>query len=41
VPKNPGAQVINEADVFPAAGSAYLVWRLATQSNLYQLSIPR
>ena len=39
--KNPGAKVINEANIFPAAGSDYLVWKLATQSNLYQLSIPR
>ena len=39
--KNPGAKVINEANVFPASGSDYLVWRLATQSNLYQIPIPR
>jgi Tol biopolymer transport system component len=39
--KNPGAKVINEPNVFPATASSYLVWRLATQSNLYQIPIPR
>jgi hypothetical protein len=39
--KNPSAKVINEGNVFPASGSDYLVWRLATQSNLYQVPIPR
>ena len=38
--KNPGAKVINEGNVYPA-GSSYLAWRLATQSNLYQIPIPR
>jgi hypothetical protein len=38
--KNPGAKVINEGNVFPASGSDYLVWKLATQSNLYQISLP-
>ena len=38
---NPGAKVINEPNVFPATASSYLVWRLATQSNLYQIPIPR
>ena len=38
--KNPGAKVINEGNVFPAGGSDYLVWKLATQSNLYQVSLP-
>jgi hypothetical protein len=32
--------VINEANVFPASASSYLVWRPATQSNLYQVPIP-
>ena len=41
IPRNPGAKVINEADAFSATGSAYLVWRLATQSNLYQVQIPQ
>ncbi len=39
--RNPGAKVINEPNVFPATASSYLVWRLATQSNLYQIPIPR
>jgi Tol biopolymer transport system component len=39
--RNPGAKVINEPNVFPATASSYLVWRLATQSNLYQIAIPR
>ena len=38
---NPGAEVIEEGDVFPASGSAHLVWRRATQSNLYRIPIPR
>src|SRR5262249_55752385 len=38
---NPGAKMIEEADVFPASGSAYMVWRRATQSNLYRIPIPR
>jgi len=41
IPRNPGARVIDQANVFSATGSAYLVWRLATQSNLYQISIPQ
>ena len=39
--RNPGAKVINEPNVFPATASSYLVWRLATQSNLYQVPLPR
>ena len=38
---NPGAKVIDEADVFPAFDSAYLIWRLSTQSNLYRIALPR
>jgi len=41
IPRNPGARVIDQANVFFATGSAYLVWHLATQSNLYQISIPQ
>jgi len=38
---NPGAIVINEANVFPAASaSAHLSWRRTTQSNLYQVRLP-
>ena len=41
VAANPGATVINEANVFPAASaSAYLSWRRATQSNLYRIRLP-
>jgi hypothetical protein len=40
VPANPGAKVINEADAFPASGSSYLIWRRATQSNLYRIPLP-
>jgi serine/threonine protein kinase len=37
---NPGARVINESDAFPAAPSSHLIWRRATQSNLYRIPIP-
>jgi eukaryotic-like serine/threonine-protein kinase len=38
---NPGATVINEANVFPAASaSAHLSWRRTTQSNLYRVRLP-
>ena len=40
VPENPGAKVINEADVFPASDSSHLIWRRATQSNLYRIPLP-
>jgi hypothetical protein len=42
VAANPGATVINEANVFPAAasGSAHLSWRRTTQSNLYRVRLP-
>jgi Tol biopolymer transport system component len=37
---NPGAKLINEADAFPGAvPSTYLIWRRATQSNLYRIPI--
>ncbi|MFN8058154.1 MAG: protein kinase [Vicinamibacterales bacterium] len=38
---NPGATVIDEANVFPAASSsAHLSWRRTTQSNLYRVRLP-
>jgi hypothetical protein len=41
VASNPGATVINEANVFPAAStSAHLSWRRTTQSNLYRVRLP-
>ena len=41
VAANPGAIVINEANVFPAASaSAHLSWRCTTQSNLYRGRLP-
>jgi hypothetical protein len=41
VAANPGATVINEANVFPAASpSAHLSWRRTTQSNLYRVRLP-
>ena len=41
VATNPGATVINEANVFPAASpSAHLSWRRTTQSNLYRVRLP-
>ena len=41
VAKNPGATVINEGNVFPAASSAaHLSWRRTTQSNLYRVRLP-
>jgi eukaryotic-like serine/threonine-protein kinase len=41
VAENPGATVINEANVFPAASrSAHLSWRRTTQSNLYRVRLP-
>ena len=41
VAANPGATVINEANVFPAASaSAHLSWRRTTQSNLYRVPLP-
>jgi len=42
VAENPGATVINEANVFPAASaSAHLSWRRTTQSNLYRVRLPK
>jgi hypothetical protein len=41
VAANPGATVINEANVFPAASaSSHLSWRRTTQSNLYRVRLP-
>ena len=41
VATNPGATVINEANVFPAASpSAHLSWSRTTQSNLYRVRLP-
>jgi hypothetical protein len=41
IPKNPGAQVINEGNVFPGTGpSDYLVWRRTTLSNIYRIPLP-
>jgi eukaryotic-like serine/threonine-protein kinase len=41
VASNPGATVINEANVFPAASaSAHLSWKRTTQSNLYRVRLP-
>jgi hypothetical protein len=41
VAANPGATIINEGNVFPAASaSAHLSWRRTTQSNLYQIRLP-
>jgi len=41
VAANPGATVINEGNVFPAASaSAHLSWRRTTQSNLYRVRLP-
>ena len=41
VAANPGATVINEPNVFPAASaSAHLSWRRTTQSNLYRVPLP-
>jgi Tol biopolymer transport system component len=41
VAANPGATVINEANVFPAASaSTRLSWRRTTQSNLYRVRLP-
>jgi Tol biopolymer transport system component len=41
VAANPGATVINETNVFPAASaSAHLSWRRSTQSNLYRVRLP-
>ena len=41
VAANPGAIVINEANVFPgASASAHLSWRRTTQSNLYRVRLP-
>jgi len=41
VSANPGATVIEEANVFPAASaSAHLSWRRSTQSNLYRVRLP-
>jgi hypothetical protein len=39
VPANPGALVINESDAFPTLDSSYLIWRRATQSNLYRVPL--
>jgi Tol biopolymer transport system component len=39
---NPGAKVIDEADLFPAASpTGYLKWRSSTQSNLYRVTLPQ
>jgi hypothetical protein len=41
VAANPGAKVIDEANVFPASSaSSYLSWRRRTQSNLYRIRLP-
>jgi eukaryotic-like serine/threonine-protein kinase len=41
VASNPGAAVINEANVFPAASpTAHLSWKRTTQSNLYRVRLP-
>jgi len=41
VAANPGATIINEANVFPAASaSAHLSWSRTTQSNLYRVRLP-
>jgi Tol biopolymer transport system component len=41
VAANPGATVINEANVFPAASaSSHLSWRRTTHSNLYRVRLP-
>ena len=41
VAMNPGATVINEANVFPASSaSAHLSWSRTTQSNLYRVRLP-
>jgi hypothetical protein len=40
VPSYPGAKVVDEADVFPATGSSYVIWRRTTQSNLYRVPLP-
>jgi hypothetical protein len=41
VAANPGATVINEANVFPAASaSAHLLWNAPTHSNLYRVPLP-
>jgi len=39
---NPGARVINEANVFPASKPGeHLRWTRSTQSNLYQIALPK
>jgi Tol biopolymer transport system component len=39
---NPGARVINESNVFPASKPGeYLRWTRSTQSNLYQIALPK
>ena len=39
---NPGAQLVNEGNVFPASrAGTYLAWRQTTQSNLWRIPIPR
>ena len=39
---NPGARVINETNVFPASKPGeYLRWTRSTQSNLYQVALPK
>ena len=41
VAANPGAKVIDEANVFPtSSASSYLSWRRGTQSNLYRIRLP-
>jgi serine/threonine protein kinase/Tol biopolymer transport system component len=41
VAANPGAIVIDEANIFPASStSAHLSWRRTTQSNLYRVRLP-
>ena len=39
VAANPGARVINESDAFPMLDSSYLIWRRATQGNLYRVPL--
>ena len=39
---NPGARVINEGNVFPASKPGEnLRWTQSTQSNLYQIALPK
>ena len=39
---NPGARVINEGNVFPASKPGeHMRWTRSTQSNLYQIALPK